>query len=113
MPLTGRDVLLDADLFRRAQARVECIQGTDFQWHDDAIATFQQPAERYVLLQTARAVPGYATVTTDGRWMAKGRMGWFGVSHDDDNEAGYLEAANAYIESLPDEVFLIITDCHV
>ena len=60
------------------------------------------------------AVPGYATISTDGRWMAPGKMGWFGVSSDStDDRIGYWEAANAYIEALPDDTWLVALDCHI
>jgi hypothetical protein len=97
-----------------SQPRVVALKGTDFRWHDDAIATFQQPENLYVEKERARAVPGYALLTLDGKWMAPGRMGWFGMSSDQESDRiGYWEAANAYIESLPDSTWLIAVDCHI
>lgn len=97
-----------------SQPRVEAINGTDFQWHDDAIATFQKPERLYVEFERARAVPGYALLTLDGKWMAPGRMGFWGVSSDTESDRiGYWEAANAYIESLPDTAWLVAVDCHI
>jgi hypothetical protein len=97
-----------------SQPRIRAISQTDFRWDDDPLATYSQPVERYVMHAVAQAVPGFATLTTDGRWMAPGVMGWFAMTDaTDDTRAGYLEVANAYIESLPDEVYLIVTDCHV
>lgn len=96
------------------QPRVRAIKDSDFRWADDPIATFGQPEDRYVAIEVARAVPGYATVTLDGKWMAPGRMGWFGVSTDEQSERiGYWEVANAYIESVPDSAYLIALDCHI
>lgn len=97
-----------------SQPRVEALKGSDFRWHDDAIAAFQRPERLYVEHERARAVPGYALVTLDGKWMAPGRMGWFGMGSDDESSRiGYWEAANAYIESLPDTAWLIAVDCHI
>ena len=97
-----------------SQPRVQAIQNTDFRWNDDPIAEFAVPEELYVEREgRARAVPGYATVTTDGRWMAPGKMGWFGMSTDQEGDRfGYWEAANAYIEGLDDDIYLIALDCH-
>lgn len=104
----------EARTLYHAQPRWQAISQTDFRWTDDAIGTFQQPEDRYVAIEVARAVPGYATVRTDGKWMAPGRMGWFGVSTDEESERiGYWEAANAYIESLPDTAWLVAVDCHI
>lgn len=50
----------------------------------------------------------------DGRWMAPGRMGWFGISDDDpDSYAYYVREANTYIDSLPQDAFLVVLDCHI
>ena len=46
--------------------------------------------------------------------MAPGDMSWFGMSTESESDQiGYWEVANAYIESLPDDVYLIALDCHV
>jgi hypothetical protein len=97
-----------------SQPRIQAVRGTDFQWYDDVIAEFGKPEKLYITQAAARAVPGYATVTLDGRWMAPGRMGWFGCSDDSEGDRiGYWEAANAYIESVPDAAFLVALDCHI
>jgi hypothetical protein len=70
--------------------------------------------DEYVQQQRDRAVPGYATVRADGRWMAPGRMGWFGMSDDDpDSYAYYVREANKYLDSLPQDAFLVALDCHI
>lgn len=62
----------------------------------------------------AGAVPGFALVTTHGQWMAPGQMGWFGATDaSDDSRAGYWKTANAYIEALPDDAWLVAVDCHI
>ena len=104
----------DARNLYHAQPRIQAISQTDFRWYDDVIGTFGKPEALYVETERARAVPGYATLTLDGRWMAPGRMGWFGMGTDDEGgRIGYWEAANAYIESLPDSTYLIAVDCHI
>jgi hypothetical protein len=98
----------------RSQPRVKVIKDSDFRWHDDPVAEFGQPERQYVAKETAGAVPGYATVTLDGRWMAPGRMGWFGMSTEtESDQIGYWEAANAYIEALPETTLLVALDCHI
>lgn len=99
-----------------AQPAVRALADSEeFRWHDgEDVAEFAKPADLYAAHAKARAVPGYATVTTDGRWMAPGRMGWF-AAHDDSegDRIGYWEAANAYIGSLSDSTWLIALDCHI
>lgn len=102
-----------------SQSRVRRIRESesDFRYMGDAIGSYQLDA-RELKIQTeiarASAVPGYAVVTLEGKWMAPGEMGWFGMSSESESDKiGYLEVANAYIESLPDEVYLIALDCHI
>jgi hypothetical protein len=96
-----------------SQPRVQALRNDEeFRWMD--AEDFAMPEERYVETERARAVPGYAIVTADGRWMAPGKMGWFGMSSDGEGDRiGYWEAANAYIEGLDDDVYLIALDCHI
>jgi hypothetical protein len=97
-----------------SQPRVQALSDSDFRYHDDVIAEFAVDEKVYVERRRAQALPGYATVTTDGQWTAPGRMGWFGVSTDStDDRAGYYEAANAYVDALPDDAFLVVIDCHI
>jgi len=101
----------------RSQPRVRALDATEkfsCPFSGDPIAEFTVPEEVYAERARAGAVPGYATLTADGRWMAPGHMGWFGMSDDEENDRiGYLEAANAYIGSLPDSAWIISVDCHI
>lgn len=104
-----------AQLEYRTQPRMVALEGTDFagMW-DCPIAAYQKPERVFVELARANAVPGFAVVTVEGKWMAPGEMGWFGCSTDTESQRiGYLETANAYIDSLPDSTYLIAVDCHV
>ena len=75
---------------------------------------FQMPEAQYIERARAAAVPGWATITTDGRWMEQGRMGWFAMSDaTDGSKIGYWEAAGAYIGSLPDDAWIVRVDAHI
>jgi hypothetical protein len=98
----------------RSQPRVKALEETDFRWYDDPVAEFGAGEKLYVERQRAQAVPGWATLTADGRWLTQGRMGWFGANDaTEGSRIGYWEVANAYIESLPDDTYLIAVDCHI
>jgi hypothetical protein len=100
-----------------SQPRIQALKGTPFDdpFADDVAEEFNGKNEaQYAEIARARAVPGYAIITTDGRWMAPGRMGWFATSTDGEGDRiGYWEASNAYIDALDDEVFLVALDCHI
>jgi len=110
----GRITIEDARREYHDQPAIRALQGTDFRWHDDPLNDFGLPESLYVEREKARAVPGFATLTTDGRWMAPGRMGWFAATDaTEDSQIGYWEAANAYIGALEDSTYLIAVDCHI
>lgn len=60
----------------------------------------------------------FALVTPDGKWHEQGRMGWWGVTiedeagHDEKPEALWGAAFRALLEQHPDAL-LVVVDCHV
>jgi hypothetical protein len=86
-----------------AQPRVRALAGTEFDFHERGCLLVELQQPRDVLLEQARlaAVPGWAVLTTDGRWL------------DRDDDPDYLEHANAYVDTLPDRAWLIAVDCHI
>jgi hypothetical protein len=47
----------------------------------------------------------------NGEWFAKGEMGWFGVSSDDNEN--WAQEMETLIKSLPDDTLLTVVDCHI
>jgi hypothetical protein len=103
----------------RAQPRVAALNASEKfrDWWGDAIEAFERfTRDEYAARAASRAVPGYATldVAMDGQWLSPGRMGWFGASSDDEaSYAEYVKRANDYIDSLPDDAWLVVLDCHI
>ena len=99
------------------QERVAKIRDSKFDFHfgSDAIETFDELTEdEYAAECRAAAVPGYSVLTKDGKWLAPGKMGWFGTSSDDrETRAEYYKEANDYIDSLPDDAVLVLLDLHI
>jgi len=56
----------------------------------------------------------YAVITPDGKWHAKGEMGWFGCSNEDADDAhAWIEHyAETFIEPYADRHAFIV-DCHI
>lgn len=76
---------------------------------DDYAMTREQKGN----LGANNSISTYA-VLLDGEWIAKGEMGWFGMSSESDEEArdwskGFYEK---FIEPLSDEALITIVDCH-
>jgi hypothetical protein len=102
----------------RNQPRIEALHRSEtFKFWSDAHDLFESMTrDEYAARQATRAVVGYALLDAagDGGWTAPGRMGWFGVSTEDDGEYGtYATRANDFIDQLPDDAWLVIVDCHI
>lgn len=52
-------------------------------------------------------------VIKDGQWYEKGRMGWWGVVHDKQDEDAWREEFQRLIDDLPDDTLLSVYDCHI
>lgn len=98
-----------------SQPMVQAIKGSALDFPlDDAIEEFDCSRNVYVERARAQAVPGYAHVTLDGKWVAPGEMGWWGMHSDSQQDRlGYLEVANAYFGTLDSQVWMICVDCHI
>lgn len=70
--------------------------------------------DRFLMLQEARGIPGFAFLDAEHGWMEAGKMGWFGMSDDTpQSRIGFYEARMAIVGSLPDDARLSVFDCHI
>lgn len=96
------------------QPRVLALKGTDFQYWNDPFERFQRPREEVLARAAVRAVPGFATLTLEGEWREPGQMGWFGMSTDTpETQDAYYAWANEYVDSLGDDIVLVLVDVHI
>lgn len=79
---------------------------------DDPIEKFSIPREMYVKEAESRAICSYAFVR-DGKWTARGEMGWFGVSSNEMDENGWHEKVSAMLDELPEDTLISLYDCHI
>lgn len=68
------------------------------------------PKDRYVASQVGESFSTYAVIK-DGKWYAKGEMGWFGMSHDESDE--WPIEFKKLIDGLPEDTILSVYDCHI
>jgi hypothetical protein len=65
----------------------------------------------------AKSMASFVTyaVVLDGVWHQKGRMGWFGMSDETDEEATAWDNNffKAFIEELEDDAYITLVDCHI
>ena len=60
-----------------------------------------------------RMIPGAYSFLRDGKWISKGNMGWWGISTDDKSEEVWRQMLADYLDSIPDDHFLVGVDCHI
>lgn len=76
---------------------------------DDSLAG---PKDAFIAAARDRAISTFALVM-DGRWTAKGEMGWFGCSTEETPHAEWNRRMNELLDSLPDDTLITIVDCHI
>src|SRR3546814_106118 len=94
-----------------AQPAVEAIKAAFKHPFFDA-DQFLASREDYVQQARDSATVLYAVVK-DGQWIAKGDMGWFGMSDDKVAQAGWNRQVNEMLDALPDDTLLTVVDCHI
>jgi hypothetical protein len=80
--------------------------------HTDMCLDAEDPRATFVQSAMDATVSTYAVVK-DGDWMARGQMGWFGMSDDKDDEATWAAKVWELVESLPDDTLLTVVDAHI
>lgn len=111
-----RDVLHAGDLdaarkvYHAQEAKEAVAAALDHPW--DGVDEYLTPRETYIQQARDRAIAPYALVK-DGQWVAKGQMGWFGMSSDDISQDDWNRKVNELLESLPDDTLLTLVDCHI
>jgi hypothetical protein len=104
----------DDELGRRARAADPSYgcngckgTGVSRNWHN---ADF--PGDVKPVAQLPESLPFYALVTPDGQWHQRGRMGWFGMSADDMDDATWDAYLRTEIAKHAD-AWAVVVDCHV
>jgi hypothetical protein len=70
--------------------------------------------EQVAAQAAAEAWAGWGLLNSEGHWYERGKMGWFGMSDATGGTTlGYLEVANAIIDSADDDMIFTMTDCHI
>lgn len=73
---------------------------------------FLTPRDQYIQQARDGAAVFYAFVQ-DGQWVAKGEMGWFGMSDDQIKQGDWNRKVSELLDSLPDDTLISIVDCHI
>lgn len=67
-----------------------------------------------IAAETIDSAWGYLNL--DGKWIEKGKMGWFGFSDADESDEAEAKWKKAYLDwivSLPKDTWIVNVDCHI
>ena len=80
-----------------------------FKWDIDQ-DIFTMSEEEYAISNAEQAIRTYAIVK-DGKWYARGEMGWFGCSHNEKDD--WPKTYKDILDSVSDDELLTVVDCHI
>lgn len=82
----------------------------DNPFHD--IDQYLVPRDQYIQQARDKATVMYAVVKGD-QWLAKGDMGWWGMSDDKVSQEDWNRKVNEMLDALPDDTLITVVDCHI
>lgn len=65
------------------------------------------------IMRAMDAVGVSHSIIKDGKWYEHGRMGWWGVMHDEKDQETWNSMFTKMIDELPDRAVLAAVDCHI
>ena len=79
-------------------------------WGLDEVEKFLKMTEEEYSLPSALT---YGFIDSNGKWNQKGEMGWWGM--DDKSKATdcYNGEWWQFVETLPEDIYVYIVDCHI
>lgn len=107
----GRLEIQEARAFYNEQPRVKAFHALKDYWGDD-IERFQVPKEKFLQQAKDTALSCFAIVK-DGQWYEKGKMGWWGVAHNEKDDAEWQKQFTDLFNSLPEDTLISVFDCHI
>lgn len=89
----------------------ECESKFAHYWGDLA-TDFGMSRGDYMAKAMAREGVPFALLVR-GEWIEKGRMGWFGIAHNEEDQDTWNKKVSEYFDSLDPDTILIAIDCHI
>jgi hypothetical protein len=78
----------------------------------DSNEEYLVPRDEFIALTRAASFIPYAVVK-DSKWYGRGEMGWFGISHGDEDKNAWVKKVSDMLTELPDDTLFTIVDCHI
>lgn len=103
-----REGLLEAsENWKKIEELLEAGKKTDAYFH---YGYEGEKKEQYISYRTAFHT---FAILKDGKWYEKGKMGWWGMVHNEKDVDKWSEEFNKLLSELPDDTLLSVYDCHI
>lgn len=123
-PIGSIDMTMDQDTYEQALNfwDVAIDQKDELKKPDVDYFTLHKPeyfkeyfGDRETYAKDRASFSSYAVITPDGKWHAKGEMGWFGYSSEtpDDAKEWRDNWQKRWIDEQDPELIMTIVDCHI
>ncbi|UOF78470.1 hypothetical protein [Caudoviricetes sp.] len=76
------------------------------------VEDYLQTREAFIQQARDKAIMTFAVVK-DGQWFERGQMGWWGIVHDEKDQAEWNAKFNELLDGLSDDTLLTVVDCHI
>jgi len=76
------------------------------------IEMYKVDRQEFINQAKAKVCVPYAVIKDD-KWIAKGEMGWFGLSNEDMTQTEWNQQFQKLIDELPEDTLLSLYDCHI
>ena len=83
----------------------------DFYSYDTCDKFFKHTRESYIEEETVRAFLPFSFIH-NGKWHERGKMGWFGMAHDEEDCLSWGKRFKEVWDSVPDDTYVTVVDCH-
>ena len=81
-------------------------------WNGTVKDKYGMGRDEFVARARASCFTPYALLM-DGEWYEQGKMGWFGISHDDKDADSWNAEVGKLLDTLPEDTLLSAVDCHI
>lgn len=110
---TARKVYNDQEWVKAAR---EVIGGFIFDSPHEYFKVDDGGREAFVRGEVAGVGLPFAYIDLNGNWNGKGEMGWFGISHDEEDDLAWSEHYMCYLDRVTEmnpETRIVAVDCHI
>jgi hypothetical protein len=108
----GEDINAARKAYAEQPAMERIREDDEFRWDDDVALEYGCSEDEYAALAEMRALSTFAVVK-GGEWAEQGRMGWFAMVSDEEDEKTWRARVMQAIEEAPDDALISVYDCHI